>query len=80
MKFNIGFNFSYFENIYQNISSCIIYFSCHYVLFVKFILLECTRISLLNMQASYKKIIFSFLLGVLIYVLSNNKNNGYLDI
>jgi hypothetical protein len=33
---------------------------------------------LLNMQTSYKKILFSFVLGVCIFILSANKNNGYL--
>mgnify|MGYP003479320247 FL=1 len=32
----------------------------------------------LNKQTIFKKVLFSFLLGVLIYVLSNHKNNSYL--
>ena len=32
----------------------------------------------LNMQSSHKTILFSFILGVGIYVLSANKNNGCL--
>ena len=32
----------------------------------------------LNMQSSHKTILFSFILGVGIYVLSANKNNGSL--
>jgi len=34
----------------------------------------------LNMQSSYKKILFTFLLGVAVYVLSASKNNSFLII
>ncbi|WP_320816039.1 DUF6427 family protein [Flavobacterium sp.] len=74
-KTYIGFNFSYFENVYQNLALAI-FTSISLLLFVSFI----TGINkkMLNMQTSYKKILFSFVLGVGIYILSANKNNGYL--
>ena len=32
----------------------------------------------LNMQASYKKIIFAFIIGLVVFFISPNKDNGYL--
>lgn len=71
----ISFDFTYFENIQQNIALAA--FSSFAVLF------SITQIMALpgkplNMQASYKKIIYSFLLGVVVYVLSAEKNNSFL--
>ena len=74
-KTYIGFNFSYFENVYQNLALAI-FTSISLFLFVSFIM--GINKKMLNMQTSYKKILFSFVLGVGIYILSANKNNGYL--
>ena len=71
----VSFDFTYFENIYQNIALAV--YSSIAVLFATTQMLSVTA-KPLNMQASYKKIIFSFLLGVAIYVLSADKNNSFL--
>ena len=71
----VSFDFTYFENIYQNIALAI--FSSIAVLFAVTQMLAVTS-KPLNMQASHKKIIFSFLIGVAIYVLSADKNNSFL--
>ena len=74
-KAQISFDFTYFENVYQNIALAI--FSSIAVLFFSTQVLVLQNRPL-NMQASYKKIIFSFLFGVAIYVLSASKNNSFL--
>lgn len=74
-KTYVGFNFSYFDNIYQNLAIAI-FTSISLLLFSSFVMGMNKK--LLNMQTSYKKILFSFVLGVCIFILSANKNNGYL--
>jgi len=71
----ISFDFSYFENIYQNISLSV-FTSVAVLFFVSFLLNLGNKP--LNMQSSFKKIIFSFLLGVGIYLFSAQKNNSCL--
>lgn len=74
-KTYISFDFTYFENIYQNIALAV-FSSIALLFFVSMIMtISATPI---NMQSSYKKIVFSFLLGLGIYVLSANKNNSCL--
>ncbi len=70
-----SFNFSYFENIYQNIALAV--FSSVALLFFSTQITEVQN-KPLNQQATYKKILFAFVLGVVIYILSNHKNNSYL--
>ncbi|MFT7442818.1 MAG: ABC-type thiamine/hydroxymethylpyrimidine transport system permease subunit, partial [Maribacter sp.] len=53
-----------------------IFSSISLLLFVGFIMGLSKK--LLNMQTSYKKILFSFVLGLGIFILSANKNNSYL--
>lgn len=74
-KTYIGFNFSYFENVYQNLALAI-FTSISLLLFISFMMGMNKK--MLNMQSSYKKILFSFVLGIGIFILSANKNNGYL--
>lgn len=74
-KTYISLNFSYFENVYQNLALAI-FTSISLLLFVGFIM--GINKKMLNMQTSYKKVLFSFVLGVGIFILSANKNNGYL--
>ncbi|CAM3563899.1 DUF6427 domain-containing protein [Flavobacterium gelidilacus] len=74
-EINTSFNFSYFENIYQNIALAV--FSSVALLFFSTQITEVQN-KPLNQQSTYKKILFAFLLGVLIYVLSDHKNNSYL--
>ncbi len=70
-----SYDFTYFENIYQNIALAV--FSSIAVLFA-FTQITSLSSKPLNIQTSHKKIIFSFLIGVGIYVLSDNKNNSFL--
>jgi hypothetical protein len=72
---SVSFDFTYFENIYQNIALAV--FSSIAVLFAVTQALSVTS-KPLNMQSSHKKILFSFFIGVAIYVLSDNKNNSFL--
>lgn len=74
-EINISFNFSYFDNIYQNLALAL--FSSVALLFFVTQIPEVPN-KPLNHQATFKKILFAFLLGVAIYVLSNHKNNSYL--
>lgn len=74
-KAYIGFNFSYFENVYQNLALAI-FTSISLLLFISFMM--GVNKKMLNMQSSFKKILFSFILGIGIFILSANKNNGYL--
>ncbi len=71
----VSFEFSYFETIYQNIALAV-FTSIAFLFFANQLLAIGSKP--LNMQSSYKKIFFSFLLGVLIYVLSADKNNSCL--
>lgn len=72
---NISFDFTYFENIYQNIALAV--FSSVAALFAIPYGLSITS-KPLNLQSSHKKILYSLLIGVGIYVLSSHKNNSFL--
>ncbi|WP_313805930.1 DUF6427 family protein [Flavobacterium sp.] len=74
-QIQVSFDFTYFENGFQNVA--LAFFSSVAVLFFASQLLSLPNRPL-NMQSSYKKIIFTFLLGVGIYVLSASKNNSFL--
>jgi hypothetical protein len=74
-KTYISFDFYYFENIYQRIALAV-FTSLSLFAFVLHIFDVPNKA--LNMQSSHKTILFSFILGVGIYVLSANKNNGSL--
>jgi Family of unknown function (DUF6427) len=72
---HISLDFTYFENRYQNIALAI--FSSVAALFVVPYVFS-IRKKPLNLQSSHKKILYSFLIGVGIYVLSAGKNNSFL--
>lgn len=72
---SISFDFTYFENIYQNVALAI--FSSIAALFAFPYIFSITS-KPLNLQSSHKKILYSFLIGVAIYVLSDHKNNSFL--
>jgi hypothetical protein len=74
-KTYISFDFYYFENIYQRIALAV-FTSLSLFAFVLHVFDVPNKA--LNMQSSHKAILFSFILGVGIYVLSANKNNGSL--
>lgn len=74
-EISISFDFTYFENIYQNIALAI--FSSIAVLFA-FPYITSISDKPLNLQSSHKKILYSFLIGLAIYILSDAKNNSFL--
>ena len=74
-KTYISFDFYYFDNVYQRIALAV-FASISLFLFVTHVFDIPNKA--LNMQSSHKTILFSFILGVGIYVLSANKNNGSL--
>ncbi len=74
-KTYISFDFYYFENIYQRLAFAL-FTSLSLFAFVLQIFVIPNKA--LNMQSSHKTILFSFLLGIGIYIISANKNNGSL--
>ncbi|WP_060874405.1 DUF6427 family protein [Myroides odoratus] len=74
-RVQISFDFMYFDNVFQNIALAV---------FVSIALLYAVSQALAikskpyNMQNTYKKIILSFLIGAVIYVISADKSNGLL--
>ncbi len=74
-KTYISFDFYYFDNVYQRIALAL-FTSISLFFFVSHVFDVPNKA--LNMQSSHKTILFSFILGVGIYVLSANKNNGCL--
>ena len=74
-KTYISFDFYYFESIYQRLALAL-FTSISLFFFVSHVFDVPNKA--LNMQSSHKTILFSFILGVGIYVLSANKNNGSL--
>jgi hypothetical protein len=74
-KTYISFDFYYFDNVYQRIALAV-FTSISLFAFVLHVFDIPNKA--LNMQSSHKTILFSFILGVGIYVLSANKNNGSL--
>ena len=71
----IDFDLKYIENIFQNIALSI-YIITALIAFVTMMLILTNKS--LNMQSSYKKIIFAFIIGLTIFFLSPNKDNSYL--
>jgi hypothetical protein len=71
----MNFQVDYFKNNYQNIA-----FSIYtvFVLFFIFPFIFTLTNKPLNLQASYKKVIFSALIGIVIFVISANKSNELL--
>ena len=74
-KTYVSFDFYYFDNIYQRLALAL-FASLSLFAFVLHVFDIPNKA--LNMQSSHKTILFSFILGVGIYVLSANKNNGSL--
>lgn len=71
----VSFNFSYFDNVFQNIALAI--FSSIALLFTAAQLLNLRNIPL-SSHIIYNKILVCFLIGASIYILSENKNNSFL--
>ncbi len=70
-----SFVFSYFDNIYQQISLAL--FSSFSILIVANQIIDLGN-KPLNMQSLYKLVFLAFLIGVAIFVVSANKNNSFL--
>ena len=72
---HVNFELNYFTNNYQNIA-----LSAYVVIALYFVL--SMMLSLTNrpiiLQASYKKMIFAFLIGLVVFLISPDKNNGML--
>jgi len=71
----LNFNFDYFTNKFQNIALSIYVAIAVLFLFSQIISLPNKP---LNLQASYKKIIISFFIGIIIFIISPDKNNSIL--
>jgi len=74
-KYAVGFNFSYFENPYQNIALAL--FATIAVLFIFYQLTSLKNIPS-NQQNLYKSILLCFIIGAAIYVIAPDKSNGLL--
>lgn len=71
----MNFHLDYFKNKYQNIA-----FSIYTVFMIFFIFPSIFSLTNkpLNLQASYKKVIFSAVFGIVIFLISTNKSNEIL--
>lgn len=74
-KYAVGFNFDYFDNVYQNI--CISLFATISVFFIANQLMQLKKIKP-NQLNLYKNIVLCFIIGVVIFVLAPEKSNGLL--
>lgn len=74
-QITMDFDLKYIENIFQNIALSIYIITA--LLALATMLLILTNKSL-NLQSSYKKIIFAFIIGLVIFFISPNKDNSYL--
>lgn len=71
----VNFHLDYFTDTFQNLALSI--FSVFAVFFVIPMVFSLTNRPL-NLQASYKKIIISFLVGIIIFIMSTHKTNDLL--
>jgi len=71
----VNFEIDYFTNTFQNLSLSV--FTVFAVFFVFSSVFSLTS-KPLNLQASYKKLLFAFVIGVAIFLLSPNKNSDIL--
>lgn len=74
-NFTYNFEIDYFKNKYQNIA-----FSSYVVAVIVFVISAIFSLSSrpLNLQGSYKKIIFAFIIAIAIFILSPQKSNEIL--
>jgi hypothetical protein len=71
----IDFDLKYIETIFQNIALAI-FVTTSVLAFVTMLFIIPNKS--LNVQSSYKKIVFSFIIGVIVFFISNNKDNSSL--
>lgn len=72
-KIAISLDFTNFSNVYENIALAVFTSIALLFFFTEVVNLKSKQF---NMQSSYKKIIIAFLIGVAVYVVSEDKNNG----
>jgi hypothetical protein len=71
----VDFDIWYIKTVFQSFSLGV-YIVIALVAFFTMIFILSSKS--LNMQASYKKIIFAFIIGLVVFFISPNKDNGYL--
>ena len=71
----VDFDLAYIENVFQSFSLGV-YILTALVAFVTMLFILTNKP--LNLQASYKKVIFALIIGLVIFFISPNKDNGYL--
>lgn len=71
----IDFDLAYIENVFQSFSLGV-YIVTSFVALVTMVFILTNKP--LNMQASYKKVIFAFIIGLVVFFISPNKENSYL--
>lgn len=71
----VDFDFRYFENIFQNVAIAI-YILTAIVAFFSMLFILPKKLS--NLHSAYRKVMFSFLIGLTIYFISPNKDNSFL--
>src|SRR5690606_22107563 len=74
-KYAVGFDFSYFENIYQNLA--LSFLATLAVLFTVYQLMYLKNIPS-NQLRLYKNIVLCFIIGSVIYIITPEKSNGLL--
>ncbi|HLW41501.1 MAG TPA: DUF6427 family protein [Flavobacterium sp.] len=74
-KYDVGFSFSYFDNVYQNIA--LSFFATIAVFFTANQLMHLKNIPT-NQLNLYKNIVLCFIIGAAIYVIAPEKSNGLL--
>lgn len=71
----IDFDLKYIETIFQNIAIAIYILTAFLALGSMLLILKKKQ---LNMQASYKKVIYAFIIGLVVFFISDNKDNSFL--
>jgi hypothetical protein len=71
----IDFDLKYIETIFQNIALAIYILTAFLALGSMLLILKKKQ---LNMQASYKKVIYAFIIGLVVFFISDNKDNSFL--
>jgi len=71
----VDFDFKYFENVFQNVAIAI-YILTAIVAFFSMLFILPKKLS--NLHSAYRKVMFSFVVGLGIYFISPNKDNSYL--
>jgi len=71
----VDFDFKYFQNIFQNVAIAI-YIITAIIAFFSMLFILPNKLS--NLHSAYRKVMFSFIIGLSVYFISPNKDNSYL--